>query len=92
MMEIVKSNNDFSKELLHEIVSWENSVDASEIASTLKSLLKAETKNAKWDVMDDNQVRLNALKLILQLNWIKTSQTNINIFNMIPPKWDKLNY
>ena len=74
---------------MEELNEWENKVGAKEIASTIKWLLKAKTLNSKWDEMSDNKVILDTTKLVLQLNWIKTNQTNINIFNIVKPWKDE---
>ena len=52
--------------------------------------MKAKTLNAKWDEMDDNKARLDAVKLVLQLNWVKTGNTiNVNLFNVNKPWRDQ---
>lgn len=83
----------FVNSIMEELQNWEDQVGAKEIASTIKWLLKATTLNAKWDVMDDNSARLNTLKLVMQLNWVKLNQMNVNIFNIQKPwKDEHLNF
>jgi len=90
---LINQQDQFLSSIMNELEEWENKVGAKEIASTIKWLMKAKTLNAKWDEMDDNKARLDAVKLVLQLNWIKTNQTNINIFNIQKPwKDDNLIY
>jgi hypothetical protein len=58
----------------------------------LNQLLDAHTINNNWDIMPDNRSQLDAIKLILKLNWAKIDQwTNINFFN-IPNPNDNLRY
>lgn len=67
-------------------------VNEDKIANKLSELLDAQTLNAKWDVMPDNKAQLEALKLVLNMNGIKTQKSlNINIFNM-PSKDQDLRY
>ena len=55
-------------------------------AKKLKELLDATTISNSWEIMTDNKVQLEALKLLLKINWIKTDQwLNINLFNMPKP-------
>lgn len=91
--ELNNQKDQFVNSIMEELQEWEDKVGAKELASTIKWLLKAETLNAKWDIMADNSARLNTLKLVMQLNWIKLNQTNINIFNINKPwKDESLNY
>jgi len=81
-------------EIMEQLQEWENKVGATEIASTIQSLLKAKTVNNAWIEMTDNKVILDTVKLVLQLNWVKVwSSVNINLFNVSKPwKDENLNY
>ena len=88
------------KSAWQELAEWivdelaELDVGAKTIASTIKSLLSAKTKNNAWFEMDDNKVILDTVKLVLNMNWVKTGWwININLFNAnVPSKDEKLQY
>lgn len=80
--------NSIWKSASQELAEWiveelQNlNVGATEIASTIKGLLSAKTKNNAWFEMNDNKVILDTVKLVLNMNWVKTWWwININIFN-----------
>jgi hypothetical protein len=64
------------------------------LAAKLWSLLDAKTINNNWDVMADNKAQLDTLKLVLKMHWLDLSSNKlqINLFNNIPQKNDKLIY
>lgn len=65
-------------------------VGAKTIASTIKGLLSAKTKNNAGFEMDDNKVILDTVKLVLNMNWVKTWWwVNINLFNVQKPWKDQ---
>ena len=83
---LMNQSDQFINELMNELQEWEDRVGAKELASTIQSLLSAKTLNWKWDEMNDNKVILDTVKLVLQLNWIKTWNTvNVNLFNIQKP-------
>ena len=80
--------NSIWKSKSQELAEWiveelENlNVGATEIASTIKGLLQAKTMNNAWHEVTDNKVILDTVKLVLNMNWVKTWWwININIFN-----------
>lgn len=91
---INKKDNDFLMSLMQELEEWKNKISAKEIADTIKSLLNAKTYNNAWIEIYDHKTRLDTVKLLLQLNWVKTSNSvNINLFNINKPwKDDILEY
>lgn len=83
---------DIWKELLGSLQSlW---VWSTTMAKKLKSLLDATTINNNGDIMCDNKVQLDTLKLLLKLHWadISWNKIQINLFNNMPWKNDSLNY
>lgn len=91
---LMNQSDQFVSELMANLDEWENKVGAKELASTIQSLLSAKTLNSKWDEMMDNKVILDTVKLVLQLNWVKTQNSiNVNLFNIQKPwKNDDLTY
>lgn len=89
--EVTKPNN-FLDELLKELD--EQNIGATQVASTIKSLLNAKTLNQQWKEMDDNSTRFKTIKFLAELNWIKTGWwININLLNMnVPDKNMPLKY
>ena len=85
-----------SQELAEDIVSELADLDvgAKTIASTIKDLLSAKTKNNAWFEMSDNKVILDTVKLVLNMNWVKTGWwIQVNLFNVSKPwKDDQLQY
>jgi len=81
-----------SQELAEDIV-WELAnldVGAKTIASTIKDLLSAKTKNNAWFEMNDNKVILDTVKLVLNMNWVKTGWwIQVNLFNVSKPWKDE---
>jgi len=81
-----------SQELAEDIV-WELEnldVGATMIASTIKDLLSAKTKNNAWFEMSDNKVILDTVKLVLNMNWVKTGWwIQVNLFNVSKPWKDE---
>ncbi len=87
---LMNKQDNFLSWILEELEKEETKVGATEIASTIKNLLSATTLNWKWDVMDDNKARIDAVKLVLQLNGVKTSSwINVNLFNVSKPWIDQ---
>lgn len=83
---LMNHSDQFINDLMNSLDDWENKVGAKELASIIQSLLSAKTLNSKWDEMMDNKVILDTVKLVLQLNWIKTWNTvNVNLFNIQKP-------
>lgn len=82
------------EELMEELTTWDDKVGAKEIASTIKSLMSAETINNAWFSMKDNKVILDTVKLVLNMQWVKTGNwVNINLFNVNKPwKDEELKY
>ena len=77
-----------SQELAEDIVSELADLDvgAKTIASTIKDLLSAKTKNNAWFEMSDNKVILDTVKLVLNMNWVKTGWwIQVNLFNVSKP-------
>lgn len=85
-------SKDIWKELLASLSS--KGVGSDKMAEKLNSLLDATTINNNWDVMTDNKVQLDTLKLLLKLHWadISSNKIQINLFNNMPWKNDSLNY
>ena len=67
---------------------------SEKMAGKLKQLLDATTINNNWDIMCDNKVQLDTLKLLLKLHWAKidSNKIQINLFNNMPDKNQSLNY
>ena len=81
-----------SQELAEDIVSELADLDvgAKTIASTIKDLLSAKTKNNAWFEMSDNKVILDTVKLVLNMNWVKTGWwIQVNLFNVSKPWKDE---
>lgn len=81
-----KKNNDLTEVHVNTILSelhnqW---FDEKLVSKKIMELMNATTLNAKWDVMNDNAVQLQALKLVMSMLGIKTTsntpQVNINLF------------
>lgn len=88
---LMNQSDQFINDIMHELQEWEDKVDAKCIASTIKWQLKAKTINNAWFEMNDNKAIDSALKLVLQLNWIKTWNTvNVNLFNIQKPWKDQI--
>lgn len=87
------SQDEFISSLMTELQEWDSKVEAKDLASTIKSLLSAKTMNNAWIEMDDNRSRLDTVKLVLQLNGVKTWNTlNVNLFNIQKPWKDETLY
>ena len=81
-----------SQELAEDIVSELADLDvgAKTIASTIKDLLSAKTKNNAGFEMSDNKVILDTVKLVLNMNWVKTGWwIQVNLFNVSKPWKDE---
>lgn len=89
-------NSNSSSELLDTLFQdlWALNIGSKKIASKFKDLLDAKTLNSKWDIMDDNKVQLDTIKLLLKLQWVKLNDwININLFNINKPsRNDPLEY
>lgn len=85
-----------SSEMLDELFGelWTLNIGSKKIASKFKDLLDAKTLNSKWDIMDDNKVQLDTIKLLLKLQWVKLNDwISINLFNINKPwKEEPLQY
>jgi hypothetical protein len=83
---------DISQDLLASL--WVLNIGSDTMAKKLKQLLDATTINNNWDIMCDNKVQLDTLKLLLKLHWanISSNKIQINLFNNMPGKDDKLWY
>jgi hypothetical protein len=65
---------------------------SGKIADKIEELMDAMTINNNWDIISDNKIQLETLKLFLKLYWVKVDQwLNINLFN-IPNPNEKLKY
>lgn len=83
---LVNKQDQFLSSMMEELQEWDNKVGATELASTIKSLLSAKTTNNAGFEVSDNKTILDTVKLVLQLNWIKTWNTvNINLFSVNKP-------
>ena len=69
-------------------------INSDLIANKLFKLLDAKSVTNSWIVYDDNKSVLEAIKLILKLNWAQWigDWPNIAIFNNVPGKNEKLEY
>ena len=85
-------SKDISKDLLASL--WVLNIGSDKMAKKLSQLLDATTINNNWDIMCDNKVQLDTLKLLLKLHWanIDSNKIQINLFNNMPSKDDKLSY
>ena len=67
----------------------EHWIDLDYSLSKLKNITEnATTMNAKWDVYEDYKTKLDWVKTILKLQWIKMSDNNINVAIFNHPKWN----
>lgn len=93
---ILQGDEDKKKDIWKELLDSLKQLDigSGKMASKLSQLLDATTINNNWDVMTDNKVQLDTLKLLLKLHWaeIDSNKIQINLFNNIPWKDEKLMY
>lgn len=85
------SSSQFKQELLVLMNDSKNNLWATRILNKINKLLDATTVDKYWNVIEDNEAQLKALKLLLQLQWIDSWPKVINLFNF-PSQNENIRY
>ncbi len=78
------SSSNFKQELASAILKEKN-LWVQRILLKIDKLLDAKTTDKQWNIIDDNESQIKALKLLLQLQWLDLWPKVINLFHLPSP-------